>query len=235
MSEKPNIDDLDLSDAELMKVLTNHGINRRLLMKIFGAGAVTAALGGTAAAKQPGGASTDEIYGAPYEASESVPSGVVDQLCELHLHFDPSTSAPPEFFFDPVGIHLTSQEVINYHVHGGLHTVTAVDSKYDEPGVFDFPDRVPTDNGFTSPVMNTGDSWLYRFVTPGIYDIMCLPHYGLGMVMRVVVTKPNGSVPTDTYDDSSLPPAVKAVFNAPELEPQNIVDEGTVAWDDLSI
>lgn len=237
MAEETHIDELELSDAELMTLLKNHGMDRRLLLKVFGAGALVSAFGGTAAAKAPGGASIDEVYGAPYEASESVPSGIVDQTVRLHLHFDPDTPAPPEFFFDPVGVHLKAGEVIDFEVHSGLHTVTAIHPKFDEPGVFDLPDRVPTDNGFTSPVMNTDDSWLYRFTTPGIYDIMCLPHYDFGMVVRVVVTgrNPNDPVPEDTYDDEGLPGPVEAVFDAPEMTPENIVEEGTVAWDDLTL
>lgn len=253
MPDKLDVAELELSDAELVEVLKNHGMDRRTLMKAFGVGAGVAALGGTAAGKKPGGASIDEVYGAPYEASESVPSGIVDQLVELHIHHgvgdhpgfpmidlpedgdsDPDIEGP-EFFFDPVGIHLRKNGVIHFNVHNGLHTVTALHSKFDEPGVFDFPDRVPTEHAFTSPVMNNGDSWLYRFVTPGIYDIMCLPHYGFGMVVRVVVTGPNDSVPEDTYDNSSLSGPVKAVFGAEEMEPSNIVSEGTVAWEDLTL
>lgn len=74
-----------------------------------------------------------------------------------------------------------------------------------------------------------------RVTSLGVYDIMCLPHYDLGMVVRVVVTGPNGLVPADTYDDSLLPPAVEAVFDAPELTLANIVEQGTVAWADLSL
>lgn len=49
MSEKPKQEELDLSDAELMEVLKNHGMNRRGLMKVLGVGAGVAALSGTAA------------------------------------------------------------------------------------------------------------------------------------------------------------------------------------------
>lgn len=237
MNDNLDVETAKLSDAELITLLKNHGMSRRWLMRLFGAGAVVSAVGGTAAAK-PGGASIDAVYGSPYEASESVPKGIVDQVVELHLHEGETHPGFPgigvEFFFDPVGVHLTTQEVINFDVHSGLHTVTSIHSKFDEPGVFAFPDRVPT-GGFTSPVMNVADSWLYRFTTPGVYDIMCLPHYDLGMVVRVVVTAPNGSVPEDTYDDSLLPPAAEAVFDAPELTPANIVEQGTVAWADLSL
>ena len=234
MSNRMDVETAELTDGELVALLRNHGMNRRGLMRLFGAGAVVAGLGGTAAAK-PGGVSIDEVYGASYEASESVPSGVVDQVVQLHLHFEPP--GPPEFFFDPVGVHLEAGEVIDFEVHSGLHTVTALHPKFDEPGAFEFPDRVPTENGFTSAVMNTGDSWLYRFSTPGVYDIMCLPHYDFGMVVRVVVTgrNPNDPIPEDSYDDSLLPPAVEDVFDAPEMTPQHIVDNGTVGWDDLTL
>lgn len=236
MTDNIDVEELELSDSELMKLLKSHGMDRRTLMKLFGFGAGVTALTGSASAKNQGGASIDPIYGAPYEASESVPGGIADEEVKLHLHFDPSTPDPPEFFFDPVGIHLSPHDVINFDVHGGLHTVTSLHPKWDEPGVFSFPNRVPTDNGFTSPLMNTDDAWLYRFIEPGIYDIMCLPHYTFGMVVRVVVTRPeDDEIPEDNYDDTLLPDKAEAVFDAPEMTPENIVTEGTVAWDDLTL
>lgn len=51
MTEDTNVEKLELSDSQLIEVLKNHGINRRVLMKVFGAGAGVAALSSTTAGK----------------------------------------------------------------------------------------------------------------------------------------------------------------------------------------
>lgn len=246
MTENTPVDELELTDSELIAVLKNHGMSRRWLMKLFGAGAVVAALGGTAAAHEGGGVRIDKVYGAPYEASETVPSGLVDHEVALHLHPGPGDHAdfpldpesgeeiPAEFFFDPVGLRVKPGEIVNFNVHKGLHTVTAIHSKFNEPPQFVFPDRVPTANGFTSPVVNVDDSWLYRFTTKGVYDVMCLPHLGFGMVIRLVVHDEGDPVPADPYGPFPVPNAGD-VFAAPELTPANIISEGSVAWADLTL
>lgn len=246
MPEQQDIENLELSDTELITVLKNHGMSRRWLMKLFGAGAVISVLGGTASAQEGRGTRIDKVYGAPYEASESVPSGLVDHPVELHIHegpgehedfpLDPESGdeLPAEFFFDPVGLRVKPGDIVNFNVHHGLHTVTAIHSKFSEPPQFIFPDRVSTANGFTSPVMNVDDSWLYRFTTKGVYDLMCLPHLGFGMVIRLVVHDEDDPVPTDPYGAFPIPNAGD-VFAAPELTPANIISEGSVAWPDLSL
>ncbi|WP_255196285.1 cupredoxin domain-containing protein [Halorarius litoreus] len=253
MTNTTAIDELELTDDELLEVLKNHGLSRRVLMKVFGVGAVASAFAGSAAAHSDRDRRIDMVYGAPYEASETVPSGLVDHEVLLHIHEDEEeggthadfpleegedgelVEVPAEFFFDPVGLHVRAGDVVNFHTHNGLHTATSIHSKFNEEPFLEFPDRVPTANGFTSPPMVDGDSWLYRFSTAGIYDVMCLPHYGLGMVVRLVVTDGNGPVPEDPYDSALVPPNVATVFGAPEMTPENIVDEGSVAWEDLTL
>jgi hypothetical protein len=70
MTNEIDVETADLSDEQLVTLLKNHGMGRRGVMKLFGAGAAVATLGGTAAAK-PGNAGIHDVYGAPYEASES--------------------------------------------------------------------------------------------------------------------------------------------------------------------
>lgn len=56
MSEQLDVDAINLSDAELITVLKNHGLRRRVLLKVFGAGAVMTAVGpGTTTANGRGG------------------------------------------------------------------------------------------------------------------------------------------------------------------------------------
>ncbi|MGB9957298.1 plastocyanin/azurin family copper-binding protein [Haloferax prahovense] len=244
MTKQTDTDDLELSDDELIEVIKNHGIDRRSLLKVFGVGAAVSALGGTAAATSGRGNRIDEVYGAPYSADDTVPSGLVDHVVELHTHeenihddfpIDPESGneVPAEFIFDPVGLHVRPGEVVEFRVHHGLHTVTSFHPKFSEPPVFTLPSRVPTSHGFTSPPVVGGDSWLYRFTKQGVYDVLCLPHLTLGMVARIVVSG-DGAVPSDTYGPLPIPNA-GAVLGAPEMTPENIVSEGSVAWEDLTL
>jgi len=254
MSERPNTDDLDLTDAELVTVLKNHGIDRRSLMKAVGVGAGVAALGGTAAGARGGDARIDEAFGASYSADESPPRGLVDHTVELRgppesgpqtdVHpgfplmdtpedgdFDPDTETA-EFYFDPVGLHVDPGDVVAFEVvEHHEHTATAFAEK------FHLPSRIPDVPGFSSPPVVGSETWIYRFDAAGTYDLVCLPHLPFGMVMRVVAgdggtdygALPNPPGPTDPFANAS------AILTAPELDPDNVVTEGTVAWGDLSL
>lgn len=250
MTDGPNVEQLDLSDAELLQVLKNHGIDRRNLMKVLGAGAGLAALGGSATATSTPGNRIDDVYGAPYAANrDNVPSGLVDHEVLLHIH-DPPGAHPgfpdkntPETFFDPVGLHVKPGEVVQFQGHGvGLHTVTSFHPKFNEPPFILLPDRVPTDHGFTSSLVTEGDSWLYRFTTKGVYDLLCLPHVSLGMVIRIVVFDPSeDDIEDPTFDEpepdpnAPLFPNAAAVLNDTALDPSAIVGAGEVAWSDLTL
>lgn len=260
MTEKSHAGELELSDSELVTVLKNHGMNRRVLMKVFGAGAVASALGGTAAGKPSGGANIDDIYGATYYLGETLPSGLVDHTVDLHTHPGDATfegfPAPdgddeddqddvPEFIFNPVGLHVEPGDVVEFKVHDPVtHTATAFHPHYEH-----LEKRVPNAKPYTSPPITgsqagPGDSWLYRFSTKGIHDIACLPHFNFGMVMRIVVFDPK----KDSLDESCFeeydpigPHPIFDVTNAnkvlgdPELDPENIVAEGEIAWDELTL
>lgn len=196
-------------------------------------GAGVASLGGTATARTSQGIRIDKVYGASYAAGiDTVPSGLVDHTIGLHIHEGDATHegfpAPdgddeddqddaPETFFDPVGLHVTPGGIVEFTVHGdGLHTITSFDPKFNEPPFLVLPDRVPTDHGFTSPPVAEDDSWLYKFTTKGVYDLFCLPHVSLGMVMRIVVFDPeDDSLSDSTFDepqpdpDAPLPPGCR--------------------------
>lgn len=231
MSKTPNPDELELSDAELIEVLKNHGIDRRVLMKAFGAGAIVTGLGGTAAAKPGNSASRiDEVFGAPYSADDKVPSGLVDHEVELrvlapgtgpnqHDDFpvpepgddpnnpdddDPGDDEQSEFFFDPVGLHVKPGDVVHFNVvEDHEHTVTSFAPKY---GGGLLPRRIPDDaSPFTAPPIVGDESWAYRFETTGVYDILCLPHVPFGMVARIVVFDPKKDDPGDLTDWDTLP------------------------------
>lgn len=235
------------------------GTNRRSLMRALGMGAGVVALGGTAAGGSPPntgkGVRIDETFGAPYAADDTVPAGLVDHEVkvrgppapEKHDGFplvpddtfgedeDDDPDEAPEFYFDPVGLHVTPGAVVNFPVpkaENHLHTVTAFDDKYEL-----LPTRIPDDaTAFTAPPVVGEEAWLYRFTEPGVYDISCLPHLRLGMVMRVVVFDPEDGdePPADPYDPLEIPNA-GTVFAASKMTPASIVKRGSVAWADLDL
>lgn len=211
----------------------------------------------------------------------------------------PGEGGFPDFYFDPVGIRLRPGDVVAFDIQNELHTVTAY-----HPRFYGFQQRVPDGTpGFTSPLIVDGDTWYYRFEETGVYDIQCVPHESLGMVMRAVVLEEGDEVPegygtlpteergetepgtnetepdanesqpdanesepgvndteqganetepgtnetepdTDEQDAEAgpepgtggIPPSELAltVLSASELAPENIVDEETVAWTDLT-
>lgn len=246
MVQDRSIEDLELTDAELMTVLKNHGMSRRFLMKVFGAGAAVTAISGTAAAGRGGrGIRIDDVYGAPYSRDDTVPSGLVDHVVALdhlpdgvHEGF-PAPEGGDEFVFDPVGLHVKPGDIVHFDNHHHEHTASAFHNKWNPIFPKRVPDGVP---GFTSPPFIGGESWLYRFTTKGVYDLFCFPHFPLGMAMRIVVFDPEED---DIGDDQfagwgpfpDLPPFANAetVLTTSELAPANIVDEGQIAWADLAL
>jgi plastocyanin len=196
----------------------------------------------------------DPVFGYPLASSETDDvelENVVDLMVEegggSHEEFplqpaedgSGQSEVPAEFFFDPVGLHVKPDALVHFNVVNHLHTVTAFHEKFHEPNL-DMPTRIPAGvPGFTSPPVTPDESWIYQFTTKGVYDYLCLPHLGLGMVGRIVVFDPGED---DIEDDmfaapsaGELPPNVDGVFSADELDPANIVEEGTVAWEDLTL
>ncbi|NHN41270.1 hypothetical protein G9C85_06415 [Halorubellus sp. JP-L1] len=85
----------------------------------------------------------------------------------------------------------------------------------------------------------TPDTWLLSFDTPGVYDIICSPHEAFGMAMRIVVGDET-SAEFETSDPEALPEPragpvglARVTLTDPALEPEAIVEEGTVSWSDL--
>jgi len=192
----------------------------------------------------------DPTWGYPLAADETG-SVDIDTVVELvtvegegpqeNFPLDPESGEafPFEFYFDPVGLHVMPDGVVHFLSASGEHTVTAFHEKYSNPEI-QIPTRIPGDVvGFTSPPVVGGESWLYQFETPGVYDLLCLPHLGFGMVMRVVVADPESAdLFSETFTVSApgnLPPNITRVLGAPELDPANVVEQETVAWGDLAL
>lgn len=147
---------------------------------------------------------------------------------------DGADEVVPDFYFDPVGIRLRPGDTVEFVVREDIHTVTAY-----HPRFFGNQQRVPEGvPGFSSPPFLPDDSWYYRFDEPGVYDMLCLPHEALGMVMRAVVVDDEAEVPEgypQPEPDAAGPtPIALRVLEAPELDPQNVVDQESVAWTDLT-
>lgn len=83
------------------------------------------------------------------------------------------------------------------------------------------------------------DTWLHAFETPGVYDVLCSPHEAYGMAMRVVVGDET-TAPFETSDPEALaePRAgpvglARLTLTDPALQPEAIVEAGTVPWQAL--
>jgi len=192
----------------------------------------------------------DPVWGYPLDADES-DAVTIDPVVELRTEAgegdypdfptNPETGEglPFEFVFDPVGVHLLPGTVVKFQAVAGEHTATAFHEKFSipqRPVATRVPEDVP---GFTSPPVVDGEAWLYEFSTAGVYDVLCLPHVSLGMVMRAVVFDPESDdIEGDTFsvpEVEQVSPNAEAVLTAPELDPANIVESGTVGWDELTI
>ncbi|MFC6864915.1 plastocyanin/azurin family copper-binding protein [Halomicroarcula sp. GCM10025817] len=89
----------------------------------------------------------------------------------------------------------------------------------------------------SAPVPST---WLHAFETAGVYDILCSPHEGFGMNLRVVVGDVE-EAPFETSNPDNLAPPragpvglARVTLTDPALEPANIVEQGRVPWQALS-
>ena len=252
--------------------------HRRRLLKLAGAGAGLATIGGMSmpvvghegeAATDTGGSESstasaaehfiadlvDPVFGYPLSMGESddlsldhVVEATIEEGQGVHENFpqEPDEGAPgqfveipAEFIFDPVGLHVEPGSLVHFNLTAGLHTVTAFHEKFSDPHL-DIPTRVPENvPGFTSPPLTPGESWVYQFCERGVYDYLCFPHLGLGMVGRIVVfDQDEDDIESDQFraqDADGLFPNVQRVLDADELDPANIVDVGSVSWDELTL
>lgn len=229
---------------------------RRNVLRTVGAGTTLAALGGVATGDShtddggqngsgaSGGTNSehdcppciDDLMGyASLTRELDVPSNLQPahtvelRIDDADVLFPEETEGHPDFYFDPVGLAVEAGDVVEFPNVSDLHTVTAM-----HPRFLGLPQRIPDGAApFSSPPVVSDENWLYRFTEHGVYDLLCLPHFELGMVMRIVVTKEGCGMPEGPSKSEMLPPPVSAVLDADALAPANIVDNGPVAWADL--
>jgi plastocyanin len=210
MAPNPDPTETDESIEQLL------GVGRRPLLRALGAGAALS-LGGVAAADEhedDGDADDadadaddiDPVFGYPTTDAEDLPDGLdPDHEVELLVAPPSGPGQPPFLYFDPAGLHLETDDVVQFTAVSPDHTVTA----YHEGIGFD-ESRTPDDaEPFSSPVIGPGAAWLYRFEHEGVYDVYCGPHQILGMVMRLVV----GDI-----DEEDLPEYADSVEGVPSAE-----------------
>lgn len=211
MPDTPDIPDLEATDRELLEGLMQHGLDRRRLLQLFGAGASLTAFSGTAGAgHEPGHEPRiDDHYGYAAPSDERLPGKLrPDHTVELHIHehaiFSPDPTDVP-FHFTPMGLHIDPGDIVRFDFETPEHTVTAY-----HPGQGRM-NRVPNDvPPFSSPVINAGGFWLYQFDSPGTYDLFCAPHEFFGMVMRLVVGDPDGDAYDGSFEPTGRPPVSRA-------------------------
>lgn len=227
-------------------------VGRRPVLKALGAGGALSFGSGVAAGEQ-GGGDIHPIYGYSVQDPSEIPAGLEPdhEVLLTGAQPDPEAGLVTLFVFDPVGLHVSSGDVVQFTFDTPDHTVTA----YHE--AIGFQTRVPEESPpFSSPIVTAGGAWLYRFEHEGVYDLYCGPHQILGMVMRVVV----GDLDESEYPEyletpEEIPPfgeefehllvqfsdeteAVEWVFPTPRqtltanaLDPGRIQAEGTVSHD----
>lgn len=246
MSKKAAVDELDLTDDELVEVTKNHGVNRRNVMRAVGIGGVAALLGtGSVAAttgqgqgdsRQP--PQIDPEFGYAGSAGERVPPRLSpDHTVAVHTdpgQFYPNPGSPTAikfgaFHFHKAGLYVEPGDIVKWEFVFPEHMVAAYHPRMGRQ------QRVPENTpSFGSPVMSQGDFWLYQFNTPGVYDMFCPPHEEYGMAMRVVVGDGNEYITTPPH---TRPPEGLSytLLNLPALTPDAIrgTDSGSVETDDL--
>ncbi|WP_277553559.1 cupredoxin domain-containing protein [Halobaculum limi] len=242
-----------------------NGQSRRTVMKAIGLGAGLSAVGGTAAAQSgyrgvPAQVDEDDESGGNG-------TGTVHDV-ETIIRGPPTAAGrPADFFYRPTGLHIDPGDVIRFVFTTPDHNVVSYHPAYGMRrrvplGVDAFsspllgwtPESIPGDmvdppaeggeggEGEESGGSDGGpqpDTWLHSFDVPGVYDLVCSPHEGFGMAMRVVVGDVTDA-PFETSDPNALPePRIgpvglaRVTLTDPALQPSAIVEAGTVDWDDL--
>lgn len=231
MADKPNSRPEGLQSPDLLEVLGSVGIDRRSLVKVLGVGTAAGTFSGAATANQhanggdtdSGDSSNDDHaihpqFGLSVADANDVPDSISpDHVVELHVG-PPSDDPlhPPLFHFEPTGLCVEPGDVVQFTFTTPDHTITAYHNGHG------FQQRVPEAvPPFSSPVVNAGGAWLYRFSKPGLYDFYCAPHHILGMAGRIFVGDPaDVGVPAyeDTFEGEEGPPPILPPFSKAFLE-----------------
>ena len=99
------------------------------------------------------------------------------------------------FRFDPVGLRIEPGTSVIWLNMGDFHTATAFhpDNSHLQGG--GVPLRIPDEAELWHSGMlglTDGTQFEHAFAVEGVYDYFCQPHYGFGMVGRIIVNAPPG-------------------------------------------
>lgn len=232
---------------------------RRTVLRATGLGAALPIFGDVATAKESASEPPNERdeadtarpptihphFGYSGTSDDEIPNRLEpDETVELHVEEDKidDTNLPAltvefgAFHFAPVGLHVDPGAIVEFDFHTPEHTATAYHP--DQERQQRVPDCVPA---FSSTINEHHGFWLYRFEEEGVYDLFCSPHEWGGMGMRIVV----GDDPGDVVRAPGRPPlpmtgallgtGLDGDIGHPDMEPQNIIDNGSISGHDLGI
>jgi len=121
------------------------------------------------------------------------------------------------FRFDPVGLRMDAPGTLHWLNMGDFHTTTAFHADNADLVSGEMPTRIPDGapswhSGMLG--LTAGTQFETEMPVEGVYDYFCQPHYGFGMVGRVIVGRPRGGPGTRPLD--GLPDAVRE--NMPSVD-----------------
>ncbi|HLU19882.1 MAG TPA: plastocyanin/azurin family copper-binding protein [Pusillimonas sp.] len=132
------------------------------------------------------------------------------------------TASGSHVWFRPRGLWVSVGQAIRWvnDDAGNVHTVTAYHPANRKPL------RIPESaKGWDSGYLMPGESFVWVFATPGVYDYFCLPHEHAGMVGRIVVGDKPAADPPYRATDSKLPEVALSSFPTVEDILKNIIVE----------
>lgn len=203
--------------------LTDLGVGRRSVMKLLGAGTALSLGAGSVEAAHGGphgNARIDPYYGYASPEDQDLSKGPhdldPDHTVGLHVHEhalrDGDQTTMP-FHFAPTGLRVDVGDVVRFNLTSPEHTITAYHEAQGRQ------QRVPDDTPpFSSPVINAGGFWLYRFESAGTYDVFCAPHEPFGMVARLVVGDPDTGAYDGSFGPAGPPPDPRPPASRGELD-----------------
>lgn len=99
------------------------------------------------------------------------------------------------FRFDPAGLLIEPDTEVHWLNMGDFHTTTAFHPDNADQLPTEMPLRIATgaESWHSGMIgLTAGTQFTHRFTAEGVYDYFCQPHYGFGMVGRIVVGEPRG-------------------------------------------
>jgi len=159
-------------------------------------------------------------------------SALAQRTHGVHMNIMPVEGRPvPEFFFQPTGLFVEPGDTVRFLANSPHHTATAYHAQHVKT------QRVPEGvEPFSSPVIPINETWEYTFTEPGVYDLWCGPHEQYGMAMRIVVGEASGPgmEPITDFSPEGVFATAGTVLSDPALDPDNIVANGQVMWEELA-